>query len=64
MVDDGENDSAVDEIEFDLNQLHEARPDLAPENLDPDELDDFDRDVATNKSRPLSVDEIVNKYLP
>ena len=64
MVDDGENDSAVDEIEFDLNQLHEARPDLALENLDPDELDDFDRDVATNKSRPLSVDEIVNKYLP
>ena len=43
MVDDGENDSAVDELEFDLNQLREARPDLAPENLDADEVVDFDR---------------------
>ena len=42
-VDDGEDDSAVDELEFDLNQLREARPDLAPENLDADELVDFDR---------------------
>ena len=43
MVDDGEDDSAVDELEFDLNQLREARPDLAPENLDADGLVDFDR---------------------
>ena len=43
MVDDGENDSAVDELEFDLNQLREARPDLAPEKLDADGLVDFDR---------------------
>ena len=34
MVDDGEDDSAVDELEFDLNQLREARSNLAPENLD------------------------------
>ena len=27
-------------------------------------LVDFDREVATNESRPLSVDEIVNEYLP
>ena len=33
MVDDGLGDSAVDELEFDLNHLREARPDLAPENL-------------------------------
>ena len=64
MVDDGEEDSAVDKLEFDLHQLHGARPDLAPENLDADGLIDFDREVVTNKSRPLSVDEIVNKYLP
>ena len=64
MVDDGEDDSAVDESEFDLNQLCEARPDLAPEKLDADGLVDFDREVATNKSQPLSVDEIVNEYLP
>ena len=62
MVDDGKGDSAADELEFDLNQLGEARPDLAPENLDADGLVDFDRCVATNKSRPLSVDEIVNEY--
>ena len=48
MVDDGEDDSAVDELEFDLNQLHEVRQDLAPENLDPDGLVDFDREVVTN----------------
>ena len=29
-VNDGEDNSAVDELEFDLNQLREARPDLAP----------------------------------
>ena len=64
MVDNGEDDSAVDELEFDLNQLHEARPGLAPENLDADGLVDFDREVVTNESRPLFVDEIVNEYLP
>ena len=42
-VDDGEDDSAVDELEFNLNQLREARPDLAPENLGADGLVDFDR---------------------
>ena len=64
MVDDGKDDSAVDKLEFDLNQLRKARPDLAPENLDADGLADFDREVATNASRPLSVDEIVQEYLP
>ena len=42
MVDDGEDDSAADELEFDLNQLCKARPDLAPEKLDADGLVDFD----------------------
>ena len=64
MVDDGEDDSAVDNLESDLSQFGEARPHLGPENLDADGLVDFDRKTATNKSRPLSVDEIVNKYLP
>ena len=64
MVDDGEDDRTVDELQFDLNQIHEARPGLAPENLDADGLIDFDGEVVTNKSRPLSVDEIVNEYLP
>ena len=63
IVDDGEDHSAVDELEFELNQLREARPDFAPDNLHADGLVDFDRDAATNKSRPLSVDKIVNKYL-
>ena len=64
MVDEGEDGSAVDKLEFDLNQLHEARSDLAPENLDADGLVYFDWEVATNESRPLSVDKIVNEYLP
>ena len=63
MVNDGEDDSTVEELEFDLNQLCKARPDLAPENLDAYGLVDFDREVANNESRPLSVDEIVNEYL-
>ena len=63
MVDDGEDDSAVGELDFDLNQLCEARPDLAPENLDADGLVDFDTEVATIESRPLPVDEIVHEYL-
>ena len=61
MVDDGEDGSVADEIESDLNQV---RPDLASQNLDADGLVDFDREVATNKPRPLSVDETVNEYLP
>ena len=36
IMDDDEDDSAVEELEFDLNHFCEARPDLAPENLDPD----------------------------
>ena len=64
MVDDGEDGSAVYKLEFDLNQIREARPDIAPENLDPDGLVDFDREVPTNKSRPLSVDEIFDEQLP
>ena len=43
MLDDGEDDSAVGELEFDLNQLCEARPDLALENLDAHGLVNFDR---------------------
>ena len=64
MVDESEDDSTVDELEFDPNQLREARPDLGPENLHADGLANFDREVATNKFRPLSVDEIVNEYTP
>ena len=43
-------DSAVDELTFDLNQLCKATPDLAPKNLDTDELVDSDRELATNVS--------------
>ena len=64
MVDESEDDSTADELEFDPNQLREARPDLGPENLYADGLTDFDREATTNKSRPLFVDEIVNEYTP
>ena len=50
MVDDGENSSAVDELEFEVNQFRKARPELAPENLDADRIVDFDREVVTNIS--------------
>ena len=32
-------------------------------NLDVTGLVDFDKEVATNESRPLSADQIVNEYL-
>ena len=64
MVDDGEDDSAADELEFDLNQLLEARPDLAPENLDEDGLVDIAREVATNESRPLLTITLHNLLKP
>ena len=63
MVDIGEDESAVDELEFELNQIRGARPDSPPENLDADGLVGFDREVVTNISRPLSVDESFNEYL-
>ena len=43
MVDDGEDDSAADELEFDLNKFCKVRADLSPEKLDADGLVDFDR---------------------
>ena len=55
----GENNSVVEALEFDLNQLRKTRPNLALENINADGLVNFDRDVATNESRPLSIDEIV-----
>ena len=63
MVDDGENYIAADELEFKLNQLREAKPDVAPENLDADGLVDFDREVVTNESRSLSANKAINEYL-
>ena len=50
MVDDGEDGSVVDELQFNLNQLREATPDLVPENLDAHGLVNFDREVGTKKS--------------
>ena len=64
MLDDGEENSVVDELELDLNQFCKARPNLGPEKLDADGLVDFDRKIATNKSQPLPANKIVNKYLP
>ena len=64
MVDDGEDYIAVDELEFDLNQLRKARPDSAPENLDADRLVDSEWEAVTSESRSLPVNEIVSEYLP
>ena len=61
IMDDGEDSSAAEELEFDLNQLRETRLYLAPENLDGDGLVDL---VATKKSPPLPFDEIVQECLP
>ena len=59
---DGEENEAIDELQFDLDQLRKVRPDMSPEDLDADSLVDFDIQVTTNESRPLSVAEIVSDY--
>lgn len=59
---DGEENEAIDELQFDLDQLRKVRPDMAPEDLDADSLVDFDIQVTSNESRPLSVAEIVSDY--
>ena len=71
MVDDAEDDraaeeedDAVEELQFDLDRLRKTRPDLASEDLNADTLIDFDIEVVTYESQPLSIDEIVNEYLP
>ena len=48
-MDVGKDESAVEELEFDLNENHETRPDLTPKSLDADGLFDFDGDLASNK---------------
>ena len=45
---DGEQDDALSELEFNFNQLCAVSPEFAPENLDADGLIDFDAEVATN----------------
>ena len=59
-----EEDDAVEELQFDLDRLRKTRPDLAPEDLNADTLIDFDIEVVTYESQPLSIDEIVSEYLP
>ena len=53
------DNSAVDELILDLNQLRKAMSDLAPKKLDADGLVDSDRKVATNVSWQLSVDVLL-----
>ena len=63
MVGDAEDDSVVDELEFDLNQLCEAKPDLVPENLDADGLVYLDREVAsTNLDHCLLTKLLTNAF--
>ena len=62
MVEDGEDNSAVDELEFDLNQFGRDIPDLAPENVDADGLVDFDRDVARNLDHCLLTKLLTNTF--
>ena len=38
---DGEENEAIDELQFDLDQLRKVRPDMAPKDLDADSLVDF-----------------------
>ena len=64
MGDNDQDDSAVDESKFYLNQLHKGIPDLASDKLDTEGLVGFDGEAETNKSRPFSAEEIVNEYLP
>ena len=62
MLNDAEDNSAVGELEFDLNQLRELeQTQLLRTQMQMGSL--ILIEVATNESRPLSVDDIVNEYL-
>ena len=50
-------DHAIGGLEFDLNQLHEANPELAPDDLHSDGLIDIGADLATNNAQPSTVEE-------
>ena len=62
IMDDGEDDSAVEELESDLNQLRETRLDLVPEKLTL-----MDSLILTEMWRPTNLGhcltEIVTEYL-
>ena len=63
LNDDGDNDDALGELKFNLNQPRKVSPDLTPEDLYADELIDFYAEVATNQSRPLSVKALFLNFL-
>ena len=50
-------DHAIGGLEFDLNQLHEVNPELAPDDLHSDGLIDIGADLATNNAQPSTVEE-------
>ena len=50
-------DHAIGELEFDLNQLHEVNPGLAPDALHSDGLINIGADLATNNAQPSTVEE-------
>ena len=63
LNDDGDNDDALGELKFNLNQPDEVSPDLTLGDLYADELIDFYAEVATNQSRPLSVKRLFLNFL-
>ena len=50
-------DHAIGGLEFDLNQLHEVNPELAPDDLHSDGLIDIGADLSTNNAQPSTVEE-------
>ena len=63
LNDDGDNDDALGELKFNLNQPREVSPDLTLGDLYADELIDFYAKVATNQSRPLFVKTLFLNFL-
>ena len=54
------DDDAIGELEFDVDQLREVNVKLAPDYLEAHGLFNIDTDVATNDAQQLIVEEITN----
>ena len=55
-------DDSIADLEFNLDQLRQINPELAPDELDAAGLIDIDACIATNQSQALTVEEIVSDF--
>ena len=55
-------DDSIADLEFNLDQLRQINPELAPDELDAAGLVDIDACIATNQSQAVTVEEMVSDF--